>query len=44
MAEKQYDEEGMIVFGRSLGSGIAARVASWNHPKMLILDSPYYSF
>jgi pimeloyl-ACP methyl ester carboxylesterase len=41
---KQYGEENILVYGRSLGSGIAARVASWNHPKMLILDSPYYSF
>ena len=27
-----------------MGSGIAARVASWNRPKLLILDSPYLSF
>ena len=40
----QYPEERIVLYGRSLGSGIAARVASWNQPKMLILDSPYYSF
>lgn len=40
----RYDEKEIIVYGRSLGSGIATRVASWNHPQMLILDSPYYSF
>ena len=41
---EQYDEEKIIIYGRSLGSGIATRIASWNTPKMLILDSPYYSF
>ncbi|MEM1320910.1 MAG: alpha/beta hydrolase [Bacteroidota bacterium] len=41
---KQYTEERIIVYGRSLGSGIATRIASWNNPRMLILDSPYYSF
>jgi pimeloyl-ACP methyl ester carboxylesterase len=40
----QYGEERIILYGRSMGSGIAARIASWNNPKMLILDSPYYSF
>ncbi len=40
----QYGEEKIIIYGRSMGSGIAARIASWNHPQMLILDSPYYSF
>ncbi len=39
-----YDEKKIILYGRSLGSGIAARIASWNNPRMLILDAPYYSF
>ncbi len=39
-----YPEDQIIIYGRSLGSGIATRVASWNRPRMLILDSPYYSF
>lgn len=38
-----YPEDKIVIFGRSLGSGFAARIASLNHPKLLILDSPFYS-
>jgi len=41
---QQYGEDKIVLYGRSLGSGIAARLASWNNPKLLIMDSPYYSF
>ncbi len=41
---KNYDADKIIIYGRSLGSGIAARIASWNNARMLILDSPYFSF
>jgi alpha-beta hydrolase superfamily lysophospholipase len=40
----EYTEERIVLYGRSLGSGLAARIASWNRPKLLILDCPYYSF
>jgi hypothetical protein len=40
----EYGEEQVILYGRSLGSGLATRVASWNHPHLLVLDCPYYSF
>lgn len=40
----QYEEEQIVLYGRSLGSGLATRIASWNTPRMLILDCPYYSF
>ena len=43
LAEK-YQEHHIIVYGRSLGSGFAAKIASDNKPRYLILDSPYYSF
>jgi len=36
-------EKHIIVYGRSLGSGLATKIASVNHPRMLILDAPYYS-
>ncbi|MBS1977472.1 MAG: alpha/beta fold hydrolase [Bacteroidetes bacterium] len=41
---KSYPENRIVLYGRSWGSGIAARIASWNSPRMLILDSPYFSF
>ncbi|MBS1496981.1 MAG: alpha/beta fold hydrolase [Bacteroidetes bacterium] len=40
----QYTEHHIIVYGRSLGSGFAAKIASDNMPRYLILDAPYYSF
>ncbi len=41
--KKQVDEKFIILYGRSLGSGFAAKLASTNNPRMLILESPYYS-
>jgi alpha-beta hydrolase superfamily lysophospholipase len=36
-------EKDIIVYGRSLGTGLATKVASVNNPRMLILACPYYS-
>lgn len=41
---QQYKQEHLIVYGRSIGSGFAAKLASDNNPRYLILDAPYYSF
>jgi hypothetical protein len=41
---EQYTEHHIIVYGRSLGSGFAAKVASDNKPRYLILDAPYFNF
>lgn len=40
----QYSEQHILVYGRSIGSGFAARIAADNTPRYLILDSPYYNF
>lgn len=40
----QYPEDHMIMYGRSIGSGFATKLASDNNPRYLILDAPYYSF
>lgn len=36
-------EDRIVLYGRSLGSGFAAKLASINNPRILILDAPYYS-
>ena len=41
---RQYGQHCIIVYGRSLGSGFAAKIASDNSPRYLILDAPYYNF
>ncbi|MDX2049348.1 MAG: alpha/beta fold hydrolase [Chitinophagaceae bacterium] len=41
---EQYPENHLILYGRSIGSGFAAKLAADNNPRYLILDAPYYSF
>jgi pimeloyl-ACP methyl ester carboxylesterase len=41
---EKYPEDHLIVYGRSLGSGFATKVASDNNPRYLILDAPYFNF
>ncbi|GAB5473479.1 MAG: alpha/beta fold hydrolase [Maribacter sp.] len=39
----QYNEEALILYGRSFGTGIASGLAADNRPKKLVLESPFYS-
>ena len=40
---KLYPESRIILYGRSIGTGIASKVAVGKNPKRLILESPYYN-
>ena len=41
--KEKVPEKYILLYGRSLGSGFAAKLASMNNPRLLILDAPYYS-
>ncbi|MGD1840693.1 MAG: alpha/beta hydrolase [Thermonemataceae bacterium] len=41
--KERYSENTIIVSGTSIGTGIATQIAAANHPKLLLLNAPYYS-
>jgi alpha-beta hydrolase superfamily lysophospholipase len=43
LANEKYTAGNIIIYGRSLGTGIASQLASVKQCKLLILETPYYS-
>ncbi|MCC6290196.1 MAG: alpha/beta fold hydrolase [Chitinophagaceae bacterium] len=43
MAKAKYNADSIIIYGKSLGTGIAAWLASKKTAKRVILETPYYS-
>lgn len=39
-----YPEKDIVIYGCSLGTGIATKLAYDNRPKLLILETPYFNF
>ncbi len=44
LALKRFSADSIIIYGKSMGTGIAAQLASVRDCKRLILESPYYDF
>jgi alpha-beta hydrolase superfamily lysophospholipase len=44
MAIKKFSAEQIIIYGKSMGTGIATQLASIRDCKRLILETPYYDF
>lgn len=44
LARARFPKDSIILYGRSMGTGIAAQLAAVRDCKALVLETPYYSF
>lgn len=44
LANSRFNSDSIIIYGKSMGTGIAAHLASKESSKKLILETPYYDF
>lgn len=44
LARSRFGSDSIIVYGKSMGTGIATHLAAYNPCKRLILETPYYDF
>jgi hypothetical protein len=44
LAQARYSKDSIIIYGKSMGTGIAAQLATIRDCKALVLEAPYYSF
>jgi alpha-beta hydrolase superfamily lysophospholipase len=44
LARKRFEPQQLVLYGKSMGTGIAARLAADEEARVLILETPYYSF
>ena len=44
LSRKRFSPDSIIIYGKSMGTGIAAQLASIRDTRRLILETPYYSF
>lgn len=43
-AQARYAGKDMVLYGRSIGTGVASALAAKHPPKVLILETPYFNF
>lgn len=41
--KREVSEDSLVVYGRSLGTGGATRLAAETHPRLLLLETPYFT-